>query len=928
LSLRPDANRSTTSLFSQPSPPRQSPSPRVGQRTGAIHNDWQRKNGPPSLNTSPARSTLSLASSVNLYQAVQISSTTTTPGRIHPPSPLYYDYTEDFDVGDYDQPEMLEPPPQFQVEKTIPEDRPLSADLHPCENSDGQGIKLSPGSTISTISTTSCSTSILQGSPKIPQKPNRVQNNTNIIGTERGTNINTPAALRNKAGDKICDLAAHKDDLRLSRLSHGARELSTHVEEAFGLLSPPVFEILSTSNSMGPEAVRCGVVPKCSGSTSGRDNGDIGEQSFEASSYILNSHPRQFPPAPQVVNISFAHSHNYTETKQIPAGSGLENIVGNSGLRSPESLQEQASTLKGSIEVYRSGQDTSCTTGSEHLSLSSANNERMSQRFSYSADTGRKEPGELMLTIEEPTKSRTSDDKSLACGASRHNLSATSPGFADQSLIWSEFLENSIFNQTHLAFHLEGKDGRKPVLDQGSRRNHLRGRGRKAGVPELSAEEVPSSSCQIPQNLISRSNSPMLAPKPISPARQLRLKNSVPQLMKALPPLPPNRSTRAVSPPTHSVGSDVEVSCRFSTLISDPSSTPTPGLPRAEELYQSLETMGSEPSSVVPAPIELDSIPTQFVVAKEKETNVSETAFPPKMKLKLRNSTSLRPISPDDSRPWNIESYPWSDENVNVGLPKTFQHEIYSNSKPPKFKLKITRASNSTLGTVRVNRESADSKPFVAMQARNPKDLFTPNSGIDNIFRQVGKRLHSHRANLSSNQFPNERNPFPGLPPRFDQIPVARLTNSEAIISQSSAACENQVGPSEVQSFFADDISPIHDRHNLRTRLSNLRARMAAPYASMAASYSHDDINWRDRNGAQAPTPSAARSVDTLHASNTSTEGKRLRRLTGNNYSQKLREKVAGWLKEAKSAMRARMRSRVVLGECDAGDGPVQLTTN
>ena len=919
MSLRPDANRSTTSLFSQPSPPRQSPSPRVGQRTGAIHNDWQRKNGPPSLNTSPARSTLSLASSVNLYQAVQVSSTTITPGRIHPPSPLYYDYTEDFEVGDYDQPEMLEPPPQFQIEKTIPEDRPLSADLHPCENSDGQGIKLSLGST---ISTPSCSTSILQESPKISQKPNMVQDNTSILGTERGTNTNTPAALRNKAGDNICDLAAHKDDLRLSRLGHGARELSTHVEEAFGLLSPPVFEILSTSNSMGQEAVRCSVVPKRSGSTSGRDNGDIGEQSFVASSYSLDSHPRQFPPDPQVDNISFADSHNYTETEQIPAGSVLENIVGNSGLRSPESLQEQALTLKGSIEVYRSGQDISCTAGSEHLSLSSAKNDRMSQRCSYSADTGRKEPGELMLTIEEPTKSRTSDDKSLACGAPRHSLSATSPGFADQSLIWSEFLENSIFNQTHLAFHLEGKDGQKPVLDQGSRRNHLRGRGRKAGVPELSVEEVPSSSCQIPQNLISRSNSPMLAPKPISPARQLRLKNSVPQLMKALPPLPQNRSTRAVSPPTHLAGSDVEVPCRFSTL-SDPSSTPILGLPRAEELYQSLETMGSEPSSGVPTPIELDSISTQFVVAKEKETNVSETAFPPKMKLKLRNSTSLRPISPDDSRAWNIEGYPWLDENVNVGLPNTSQHEIYSKSKPPKFKLKITRASNSTLGTVRVNRESADSKPFVAMQARNPKDLFTPNSGMDNIFQQVGKRLHSHRANLNSNQFPNERKPFPDLPPRFDQIPVARLTNSEAIISQSSAACENQVGPSEVQSFFADDISPIHDRHNLRTRLSNLRARIAAPYASTAASYSHDDINWMDRNGAQAPTPSAARSVDTLHASNTSTEGKLLRRLTGKNYSQKLREKVAGWLKEAKSALKARMRSQVVVGECDAGDGHV-----
>ncbi|KAL8389984.1 hypothetical protein RB595_009216 [Gaeumannomyces hyphopodioides] len=44
-----------------------------------------------------------------------------------------------------------------------------------------------------------------------------------------------------------------------------------------------------------------------------------------------------------------------------------------------------------------------------------------------------------------------------------------------------------------------------------------------------------------------RSETPMLAPKPISPAKELRVRNSIPQLIKALPPLPGDHSPPANS---------------------------------------------------------------------------------------------------------------------------------------------------------------------------------------------------------------------------------------------------------------------------------------------------------------------------------------------------------------------------------------------
>lgn len=144
LGLRSDANRSTPSLLSQSSPPRRCtspPSPPLQQRNGTPGNEWPRRNGPASGNASPARSTLNLAATVNLYQPALALSTTTTPGKLHPPSPLYYDYTEDFDIDDYNDPETIEPLPPFRIDETIPKDRPLSSEWPSADTSDARGPK-------------------------------------------------------------------------------------------------------------------------------------------------------------------------------------------------------------------------------------------------------------------------------------------------------------------------------------------------------------------------------------------------------------------------------------------------------------------------------------------------------------------------------------------------------------------------------------------------------------------------------------------------------------------------------------------------------------------------------------------------------------------------------------------------------------------
>lgn len=67
------------------------------------------------------------------------------------------------------------------------------------------------------------------------------------------------------------------------------------------------------------------------------------------------------------------------------------------------------------------------------------------------------------------------------------------------------------------------------------------GRGRHRRNPattDIVAPREPISAVPSPERERANADTPILSPSPISPAKQLRVTNSIPQLMKALPPLP------------------------------------------------------------------------------------------------------------------------------------------------------------------------------------------------------------------------------------------------------------------------------------------------------------------------------------------------------------------------------------------------------
>jgi len=133
--------------------------------------------------------------------------------------------------------------------------------------------------------------------------------------------------------------------------------------------------------------------------------------------------------------------------------------------------------------------------------------------------------------------------------------------------------------------------------------------------------------------------------------------------------------------------------------------------------------------------------------------------------------------------------------------------------KLPRFRLKITRASSSTNGTVRITRQ--------ASLTSSPR----PSFAIGPDFFRAGpfaRRSKSEEISDGSHDFrPTEGyRPFPTHAQFKEQ-----LDNSAMFANQSSLRppSPNQ-NITEVQSFFSDDSSNMEQRGGLRQRISQFKA--------------------------------------------------------------------------------------------------------
>jgi hypothetical protein len=818
LSLRQDANRSTPSLLSQTSPPRRSPSPGLRQSNGNLTQDWGRRNG-SSGNTSPARSTFSLASTVNLYATVSGTSNTTTPGKLAPPSPLYYDYTEDFEVDGYNRgQESLGSPPHFGIDKTIPEERCASAERPP-----------STGSRVHRLSSSLRPPPSPTPTPANPKPLEGTQNRMAALPSEGQFEPVHPSHSKKHTSIRETNNSIDKEIVRLSGLGFGAQELSTHVEEAFGLLPTNSFEV--SVSRIESEGVTSG---NLNGEVLGGKRGKIAETQFMSS---FSNRGDAYPPRL-------------------------------SSLPSPRS-------------------------GSRTDAITTPDAERSIDTMSHA----QAQPA-FIAPIENPIPTPPFPNGSV--------LRSTNINHAQSPIVTS-------FNRP------SAKELQVSTQIQPSKRNRLYNGGQKAAAPTLATYEgfdAPISNNQTAIRAIPRSGSPMLAPKPISPARQLKLKNSVPQLMKALPTLPAEPLVRATSPINALKSTAHEMPCHFSTLIPELSSSLVqesrhephkvvsaqgPPVPPKEEVLKARAAFRSRSSEAISEQAPSSGSPT-----------ISQSL--PRLKLKTKSFTNLRPRSPPSPRPWEREEIKTCSTPVpDVPLQEPVQSEKPANPKPPKFRLKITRASTSTFGTVRVNRESGESKVAAGFHLPNHKDLFTSTSGLDNIFRQVSQHLHSRKASVASNTGSESFRPSTSLSsPKSHLAP--KTTSPTMDFDFSKPQSTKPLPAHEARSIFSDNGFHMQGEDSMRGKLSNLTARVAPPYANRIGSQSYDDLTWRDRNRPEAAAPMAQRSACNLHSRSKSTESKPLRRFAERMHHHNLKEKVQGWIKEARTVIKSRMKSRSTTG--------------
>ncbi|KAF7881399.1 hypothetical protein EAF00_011768 [Botryotinia globosa] len=871
LSLRPDANRSTPSLLSQPSPRRRTPSPNLRQRNGPAGPDWQRRNGPPSINTSPARSTLSLSSTANFAPPSLSQSATNTPAK---PSPLYYDYTEDFEVETQDR-SNLEPPPQFQLQRTIHEDRPLSSALRPLANS--LPSRLNGNNNHHHLRASSSASTIIRH----PMRKNSAESGSGI--PNNGGHVRAALSICAKDCENSAPSESVLDDassLDISSLGANAQELSSRVSRAFGLHPSPQFEVTITSSYEEVEVKQTELALR-------EVNDMIPKSGLQPRSSSL--------PTANIAGLLEA-STSIIEPQQTSEEDDVgEGIICTPGKQSREGILD-------SRELQQAVEDTDECNGSSKF-----NSVRTSKVRSSGFSTIGNALDELadLIATDDAGRSNTSDNEYTGLRRTPM-MSPTLPRdsyFDPPSVHRTSPLLSLVKKSEQSCAQIMATDG---SIEDGLQVHE--GRIEKGKLPDYRPPEFQSLGDQAPSKIMPRSESPMLAPKPISPARELKLKNSVPQLMKSLPKIP-DSSIRGLAVPGRPALADADMPChlpelsprnKFGTIEEDAVSSSPIDLPKTG-------------SSIEKEKLKKSTEQAQFIssaVQKQKIDPSREShgprSSPMKLKLKVRNSVAEKTSSSDLRARKHEETFSWASSQDN-NLPPISQEEQSGDFKPAKLKLKLTRATGSEAsGTVRVNNASGDqSRSSNDLHISCPKDLFTPSSGIDNIFRQVSKHLHSRRPSANSDQQSGDV---------IEMVPSQPSLNLSSRLNLGVPHADrsgNLPSPTDARSFFSDDSSHRNGGHGLRKRISNFRARVGVPYVARNGSYSCDDIVWRDQPGGVGQSPLAAKSVADLNAARASfIDSPNPRRTEHRLHGHRLRAKVTEWFRGARAAISARVKSR------------------
>ncbi|KAL1870485.1 hypothetical protein Daus18300_005173 [Diaporthe australafricana] len=310
--------------------------------------------------------------------------------------------------------------------------------------------------------------------------------------------------------------------------------------------------------------------------------------------------------------------------------------------------------------------------------------------------------------------------------------------------------------------------------------------------------------------VVSTRSGPTLTPQPISPAKLLRVKNSIPQLMKALPPLP------GYAPAPESPFGPAVVPMEFEPFeisqLTDARSTLIDAFP-AEE-----------------APRGYDA----FIFDRNGH----------KPRLKLKHAASFAPEHERSSKGEHTGPKSTFRPDASLKRPATATATVTAvateySTAPVKRRLpiKVSRPTLTSLvpddaGTVKRRPGIQKSSTVSEITSREPIDLFSP---------AVALRVAVANNNVSSTQQTSLHSRVRAGTPIVKVTPVARIqqipggddtrgTSLDAHMDmlRIPSADSQPSGECEMQSFFSEN-SIVKPRQGLRKRFSNLKSKLAEP---------------------------------------------------------------------------------------------------
>lgn len=365
------------------------------------------------------------------------------------------------------------------------------------------------------------------------------------------------------------------------------------------------------------------------------------------------------------------------------------------------------------------------------------------------------------------------------------------------------------------------------------------------------------------------SNTPLISPKPISPARELKVKNSIPKLMKELPPLPdePGYATSSSSTTVDKEVAEVLKPYRFSR----PATPRKSGPPRGP----------MEPRTTINAA-------SPFPGTQKKL---------PKIRIKPKGHDVGPGTNPRDSRPWNSEiNYPWCNETPDAEL--THMNVSQGDTLPMKQRLRL-RGSRSVgvvvpSGTVRQNPKACKSDVFTNLANQQAKDLFSISTGLTSIFRQVSSKL-SHdthdagRCRTASASDDAQKSTLSGESFKLPRIVLTRASGRRQHGTNSS-----------------DKESVVQQHRGVRKRLSNLGWLLARPsHAQLRERHANKAEILHGKQRAGLESTFGLGGIDFESKNFTTSEGITLEPQLRPRFRRRMKAKISKWVRGTKAAVKS-----------------------